>query len=198
MTIKTMKLFQLLICICLSGRVVASFDEVKGDNIVGGYGTIEFKDGRVHEGELAGGKVQVVRSLKLPDGHVYKGEVKDGRAHGKGNVTYADGDRYEGDFKGGKRHGKGIMKHVNGDIYDGEWKDNKRHGHGEYNHANGTIYKGEWMSDKFQGESKVTTEWTFVIYLLLGIASASCQSAPSCLKKKGALWQEAEAIPSNK
>lgn len=131
--------------ICLGGRFVA---EGRGD-IVGGYGTIEFKD---VFSLIVGGKVQGIELLKKANGNVYKGVVKDGRAHGKGNVTYADGDRYEGEWKSDKRQGKGISKYVNGDIYDGDWKDNKRHGKGMYKWPEGSSYNGDWKDGNRHGK----------------------------------------------
>jgi hypothetical protein len=105
---------------------------------------LEFKDGRIFEGEHIGGHM-IRGKMYYTDGSVYTGGWMKSKRHGRGVCTFADGSLYEGDFYDGDFHGLGKMTWNDGGWYEGQWRKGEVHGRGLELRSDGSLrHDGVW------------------------------------------------------
>lgn len=138
---------------------------------------IKYKDGRVYDGYVKGGKKNGQGTLKYPTGDTYQGEWKnneregvgtynwasgaiytgdynDNERSGQGKYIFPDGKVYEGEFEFGTRTGQGVMRYTNGDVFSGDFLNGIRHGTGEYQGA-GIHYLGRYQNNVKEGPGEL-------------------------------------------
>jgi len=107
------------------------------DGRIADYGTVQYGDGSIYEGEIKGG---YPHGIGVRTGKYYKdeGQFIDGFIS-YGTRTSSCRDVYEGEFAKNVYNGKGKIKFANGEIHEGHWLDDKKIGAGKVIYPNGEI-----------------------------------------------------------
>ena len=106
------------------------------ENLLHGYGTCQYANGVIYEGNWKNGVRDGAGKLYLVGGEIYDGNFEIDEINGRGTYIYKDGTYYVGDFKFGKRVGIGIL----------------------YNNVGCILYSGEWCNDKYCVKSRRNTK----------------------------------------
>ena len=72
------------------------------------------------------GKKKGFGTFQWKNGAIYEGEFDNDMLNGKGLYIFPDGKKYNGDWKNNKMDGTGEFTWPNGRIYIGEYKDGKK------------------------------------------------------------------------
>lgn len=96
------------------------------NNLMHGYGVLEFNDGSRYEGEFSRGIMEGRGTFLWPDGRHYEGDFRNGKMEGTGFCRWPNGDEYRGAFSGGMMHGIGSFTWKNGTRFTGLFDKNRR------------------------------------------------------------------------
>lgn len=162
---------------------IPDFSSYKGmscKNIPNGYGTMEYSDGFVYQGDFKQntrhGKGTMTKEVDgnqmyrydgqwhenekhgegietVPDQYEYQGNFHMGKRQGQGKLwNKPDGFNYEGEFRSDKFHGFGQLELESGERFSGQFKNGVRDGFGCSDYRDGSAYEGQWENDKQHGE----------------------------------------------
>lgn len=87
------------------------------------------------------------------DGRVYDGEFAGGHFSGRGKMTWhtpGGSLLYEGQYLDDQKHGEGSFRWADGRAFHGQWNEGKRHGKGTYVNSRAEEKLGWWSDDKFE------------------------------------------------
>lgn len=140
-----------------SGFLEGCLAKVKDGSYERGVGikqVVNYKDGRVYEGYIKGGKKTGQGRLKFVNGDVYDGEWQNNEREGIGKYIWGSGAVYEGDYDDNSRNGTGKYVFPDGKVYEGEFDNGARTGEATMKYPNGDFYRGEFLNGVRHGKGE--------------------------------------------
>lgn len=131
------------------------YENDRPENSAGLERSISFRDGRVYQGCIKGGKKNGQGTLKFPNGDAYCGAWDNGNREGAGRYEWVSGDRYDGEYLNNLRHGQGVFLFADGKTYTGGWEAGLRSGKGKLTWPNGDVYEGDFSKGQRTGEGQL-------------------------------------------
>ncbi len=155
--------------------------ELNDKSIINGEGILNFKNGKIIQGNFLNGKLNGKGKYIDEDGTIYEGIFENGILNGNGKIIKINDNNkkiiyngniknfkkegmgreecseyiYEGKFKNDLKNGKGQIKFINsGDYYEGEFSNDKITGFGYYKWANEEQYFGCFIEGEMNGKGK--------------------------------------------